>query len=152
MLSTRSRDPDAAPRSVASAAVHTSPVREKLARIGGARLLATLRNRSARVGSMVVGCVFAAALLEWAGWRITWRHGVGQPVLDAVWRAAFVGGMVRTLAGALGVGAGCMVATLIITAAVPRWRAVARRRAGTAFGVGVVAFLAFLGALVLWAP
>lgn len=94
----------------------------------------------------------AAALLEWAGWRILWRHGGGPPVLDATWSAAFLAGVGRTLLGALGAGAALSLLMWALAAAKAWEPALARRRVVRAFVGGAASLLAFLGALTLWAP
>lgn len=91
-------------------------------------------------------------MLEWAGWRIMWRHGGAPPSFDGAWRTAFLAGTARTFAGALGVG-GAVAIVIVSLARVLSWeRAQTRRRTRVAFVFGVVCAMALLGALTLWAP
>lgn len=118
--------------------------------------LGSLRHpRSSRavagVAVVALGIATAAALLEWAGWRIIWRHAGGVPTLDAAWRAAFLEGAGRTMAGAWSAGVLAAGATLGL-ATLRSWsRPRARRWTAAALVAGAAGFLATLTLLTLWA-
>lgn len=94
----------------------------------------------------------AAGLLEWAGWRIVWRHGEVPAALDAHWRAAFLAGAARNFAGACSVGTVLAGVTLGLGTARAWGGAATRRRAAVAFVMGAAGLLAILTGLTLWAP
>jgi hypothetical protein len=93
-----------------------------------------------------------AALIEWAGWQIVWRHGGGPRPSDPTWLPTFVEGVGRNIGGAISIGAASAALALAVSLAVPRWRSSARRVILPAMAVGAVAFLGILGALTQWAP
>jgi hypothetical protein len=106
---------------------------------------------SRAAGLVLVLMVGGAALVEWMGWQVAWRHGATLRASDVAWWGSFLGGIGRTSAAAIGIGVAC--------GALARWggrialrRSVTMRGQRRACALGALLCLAALAALTQAAP
>lgn len=105
------------------------------------------RRSAARVvGGTIVVALLASGVLEYQGWQIIFRTAPSIP--SDIPFGAFALGTLRTLGGALGIGAGVGIAGLLV----PGLRRHPWRTLAAGLAVGAAAFLGFLGWLTSLAP